>query len=180
MKLLIILLLITFNFSKDVYFLPFDSKKAENKLFYLFTHAKKNIKIIIYSFTNKRLAKALKIASTHNVKITIIADKKEAMYKESVIPNLATIKNINILLLSGKNYKYSNNKGKLHAKISIIDNKTLVTGSANYTYSAFYKNYEYIIVHKDKKMIKKFEHFFKKLYKLSTPYRLSIKETIIY
>ena len=180
MKLLFIFLLLSFSFSKDVYFLPFDSKKAENRLYYLFTHAKKNIKIIIYSFTNKKLAKALKIASTHNVKITIIADKKEAMYQKSVISNLATIKNINILLLSGKNYKNSTNKGKLHAKISIIDNKILITGSANYTYSAFYKNYEYILIHKDKKLLRKFNNFFKKLYQLSTPYRLSIKETIIY
>ena len=159
-------------FASEVFFTPMQGKIAENKLFYAYTHAKNEIKIIIYSFTNKRIAKALKIASTHNVKISIIADEKEAKYNRSVITNLAAIKNINIYLLHGKEYK-SKGFGKLHAKVSIIDNKILVTGSANYTYSAFYKNYEYIIFHSDKKLIEKFNKFFAFLKSKAKPYRLS-------
>jgi phosphatidylserine/phosphatidylglycerophosphate/cardiolipin synthase-like enzyme len=59
----------------------------------------------------------------------------------------------------------------MHAKVSIIDNKHLVIGSANYSYSAFYKNYEYIIF--EKRWIKEFEGFFNYLKENSTPYRLS-------
>jgi len=173
MKLLIILVISIFTFATEVYFMPFEGKKAENKLYYLFTHAHKNIKIIIYSFTNKKLSRALKIASKHNIKITIIADKKESKFHRSVIPNLAAIKNIKIYLLSGNRYSHSKEKGKLHAKVSIIDDKILVTGSANYTYSAFYKNYEYIIFHNDKNLIIKFERFFNILKEKATPYRLS-------
>ena len=148
-KILLILLLVVISYSTEVYFMPKEGKKAENRLFYLFTHAKKEIKIIIYTFTNKKLAKALKIAAKKGVKITIIADKKASKYHYSVIPRLATLKNFNIYLLSGKKYK-NNEKAKMHVKLSIIDNKYLVTGSANYSYSAFYKNYEYILTHKDK------------------------------
>ena len=173
MKLLIILLISIFTFANEVYFMPFEGKKAENRLYYLFTHAHKNIKIIIYSFTNKKLSRALKIASKHNVKIIIIADKKESKFQRSVIPNLAAIKNIKIYLLSGNRYSHSKERGKLHAKVSIIDDKVLVTGSANYTYSAFYKNYEYIILHYDKHLIRKFDLFFKILKEKATPYRLS-------
>jgi len=172
MKKLLILLIITLSFSKEVYFMPYEGKKAEQRLYNLFTHAKHSIKIIIYTFTNKRLARALKIASKHNVYIEIIADKKEASYRKSVIYNLAAIKNINIRLLHGIPYK--NKKfGKLHAKVAIIDDNYLVTGSANYTYSAFYKNYEYIIIDDDFSLIKKFNHFFHQLYLISRPYRLS-------
>ena len=146
MKYLISLIFSTFLFASEVFFMPIDGKKAENKLYYTYTHAHKNIKIIIYTFTNKKLAKALKIASKHNVKITIIADKKEAKFQKSVIPNLAAIKNIKIYLLHGKAYK-NGDFGKLHAKVSIVDDKILITGSANYSYSAFFKNYEYIIFH---------------------------------
>jgi len=162
----------TFLFASEIFFTPLQGKKAENKLFYSFIHAQKNIKIIIYSFTDKKLAKALKIASSKNIKITIIADKKESTYKRSVIPNLAIIKNINIYLLKGEKYKHEG-YGKLHAKVSIIDDNTLFTGSANYTYSAFYKNYEYLIVHKDKHLINKFNNFFNYLKSKATPYRLS-------
>lgn len=171
-KILLILLLVFVSYSKEAYFMPKDGKKAENRLFYLFTHANKEIKIIIYTFTNKKLAKALKIAAKKGVKITIIADKKEIKYTYSVIPRLATLKNFNIYLLSGKKYK-NNEKAKMHVKLSIIDNKYLITGSANYSYSAFYKNYEYILIHKDKNLIYKFNIFFNHLKIASTNYRLS-------
>ena len=172
MKYLTILLFSIFLFAKNVYFMPMEGKKAENEIFYTFTHAHKTIKIIIYTFTNKKLAKALKIASKHNVKIIIVSDEKEAKFHRSVIPTLATIKNIKIYLLHGKKYKHEG-FGKLHAKFSIIDNKNLITGSANYTYSAFYKNYEYIIFHKNSDLIRKFNEFFDYLKSKAKPYRLS-------
>jgi len=166
------LFLALISYAKEIYFMPKEGKKAENKLFYLFTHAKKEIKIIMYTFTNKKLTKALKIAAKKGVKITIIGDKKESKYHYSVIPRLATLKNFNIYLLSGKRYK-NNKKAKMHVKLSIIDNKYVITGSANYSYSAFHKNYEYILIHKDKNLIAKFNNFFNSLKALSTIYRLS-------
>jgi phosphatidylserine/phosphatidylglycerophosphate/cardiolipin synthase-like enzyme len=171
-KLLIFILLFTFIFAKEVYFMPMEGKKAENRLINLFTHAHKEIKIVIYSFTNYKLARALKKAARKGVKVYIIADKESAKYKGSRIPNLAVIKNIYIRLLSGKRYK-NGNRAKMHVKLSIIDNKYLVTGSANYSYSAFYKNYEYILIDTDKELIQKFDNFYHIIYPLSTPYRLS-------
>ena len=61
----------------------------------------------------------------------------------------------------------------MHVKLSIIDNKYLITGSANYSYSAFYRNFEYILIHKDKNLIDKFNSFFNHLKTLSNSYRLS-------
>ena len=61
----------------------------------------------------------------------------------------------------------------MHVKLAIIDDKYLVTGSANYSYSAFYKNYEYIIIDNDKYLIKKFDSFLNHLRILSSNYRLS-------
>lgn len=174
MKVLIILLISLFSFAKEVYFMPKEGYEAQKEICYLFTHAHKSIKIAMYSFTNKKIAKALKIASKKHIKIEIIADKKESEYKRSVIKNLAAIKNINIFLLHGKPYK-KRGYGKLHAKIAIIDDKYLITGSANYTYSAFFKNYEYIIIHKDKNLIDKFDNFIYELKEKATPYRLSSK-----
>ncbi len=168
----IIILFATILFANNIYFMPYDGKKAQNRLFYIFTHAKKNIKITMYTFTNKTLAKALKIASKKGIRITVIADKKESKYRYSVIPNLACIKNIHVFLLSGKKYK-NGEKAKMHVKLAIVDNKYLVTGSANYSYSAFFKNYEYIQITSDKKTIKKFDIFFNTLKKASKKYRLS-------
>jgi phosphatidylserine/phosphatidylglycerophosphate/cardiolipin synthase-like enzyme len=152
--------------------MPYDGKTAENRLFNIFTHAKKEIKITMYTFTNRKLARALKIASKKGVRITVIADKKESLYKRSVIPNLAVIKNIRVFLLSGRKYK-DGEKAKMHVKLALVDNRYVITGSANYSYSAFYKNYEYIIIDTDRHLIDKFDTFFNRIKKLSTPYRIS-------
>jgi len=168
----LILLIAVLAFAKEIYFTPMEGKKAQQRLSYLFSHAHKSIKITIYTFTNKKLARALKIAAKKGVKITIIADKKEAKFKYSVIPNLALIKNFDIYLLTGKSYK-NGDKAKMHVKMSIIDDKYLVIGSANYSYSAFFKNFEYILIEQDEKTLKKFDWFFNYLLKLSTKYRLA-------
>jgi phosphatidylserine/phosphatidylglycerophosphate/cardiolipin synthase-like enzyme len=151
--------------------MPMEGEIAQKKLYNLFSHAK-TIKMTIYTFTNKKLAKALKIASKNGAKIEIIADKKEAKYRYSVIPNLAAIKNIKVYLLTGKSYK-NGQKAKMHVKMTIVDNKYLIIGSANYSYSAFFKNYEYILIDTDKDLIKAFNSFFEKIKILSTPYKFS-------
>lgn len=161
-----------FLFASDVFFMPQDGKVAEKRVCYLLSHAKNNIKMTIYTFTNKKIAKALKIAAAHGVKITIIADKKEARYKYSVIPSLATIQNIHVYLLSGKSYK-NGEKAKMHVKSTIIDDTYLLTGSANYSYSAFYKNFEYLMISEDRFLIANFNSFFNHLRILSTDYRLA-------
>ncbi len=167
----LILLLGVLLFAKEVYFMPMQGDEAHKKLYSLFAHAHKSIHIAIYTFTDRKLARALKIAASRGVDVEIVADKKEAKYRLSQVPNLAKIKNIHIYLISGKRYYHSKNHAKMHAKVSIIDNKHLVIGSANYSYSAFYKNYEYIIF--EKRWIKEFESFFNYLKENSTPYRLS-------
>ncbi len=173
MKKILLILIGAILFAQEVYFMPMEGEIAQKRLYNLFSHAK-NIKMIIYTFTNKKLAKALKIAAKNGAQIEIIADKKEAKYRYSVIPNLAAIKNIKVYLLSGKNYK-NGKKAKMHIKMSIVDNKYLIIGSANYSVSAFFKNYEYILIEKDKKLIDKFIEFFKKIKLLSVPYRFSNK-----
>ncbi|GAB6074512.1 phospholipase D-like domain-containing protein [Nautilia lithotrophica] len=172
MKKIIILVFACLLYSTEIYFMPKDGKTAENRLFYLFSHAKKEIKITMYTFTNKKLARALKIAAKKGTKIYIIADKKEAKYKYSVIPRLAVLRNFHIYLLSGKRYK-DGNTAKMHVKLAIVDDKYVITGSANYSYSAFYKNYEYIMINSDRYLIKEFDSFFNHLRILSTNYRLS-------
>ena len=52
-----------------------------------------------------------------------------------------------------KNKKYS---GIMHIKMAVIDKKIVIFGSANWTYSAFSKNYETLFVSKDYAMAKKY------------------------
>jgi phosphatidylserine/phosphatidylglycerophosphate/cardiolipin synthase-like enzyme len=128
-----------------------------------FQYAKRSIRVSIYSFTNKSLAKSLKNAAKRGVKVEIIFDKKESKSKrgKSVIGYLAKYKNITVYRLSGLRPKRKKYSGIMHIKMALIDDKTLIFGSANWTYRAFSNNYETLFITKDYALAKKFDKFFK-------------------
>jgi len=166
MKRIIVLILLFIGLqAKDiVYFLPQDGKIAEKKIEYLFQTAHQKIDIAIYTFTNKKFYKALKSAARRGVKIRIIADyeeNKNQLY-HSVIPRLKKLRNIDVKLLKGlKNGRY---RGIMHMKLFIVDDVIVGFGSANYTYSAFHKNYELLYINDDWTFTRKFEKIFNKLW----------------
>lgn len=55
---------------------------------------------------------------------------------------------------------------KLHAKLMIIDGKTAILGSHNYTMGAFTLNYEISIITQDKEVVKRLRQFFNNLWPL--------------
>jgi len=163
--IVLFLLFISLEARENIYFLPQDGKKAENKIVNLFSHAHQNIKIAIYTFTNKKFYKALKSAARKGVKITIIADYElnKNQFHHSVIPQLKKLRNIKVKLIRGKgNGKY---KGIMHMKLFIVDDIVVGFGSANYTYSAFYNNYEILYINDDWTFTRKFIKIFNELYK---------------
>lgn len=55
---------------------------------------------------------------------------------------------------------------KLHAKLMIIDGKTAILGSHNYTMGAFTLNYEISIITQDEEVVKRLRQFFNNLWPL--------------
>jgi phosphatidylserine/phosphatidylglycerophosphate/cardiolipin synthase-like enzyme len=162
--LVLILFFITLQAQDYIYFMPKDGKIAQKKVAYLFKTAHESIKIAIYTFTNKEFFKALKSAARRGVKIQIIADyesNKNSLHY-SVIPQLKKLRNIKIKLVSGKGHgKY---RGIMHMKLFIVDDITVGFGSANYTYSAFYKNYELLYINDDWTFTRRFIKVFDELW----------------
>jgi phosphatidylserine/phosphatidylglycerophosphate/cardiolipin synthase-like enzyme len=136
---LILFFVISLIFGRDyIYFLPEDGNEAEKKMVSLFSKAHSEIKIAIYSFTNRKFLKALKQSARRGVKIKIVADyesNKNQQHK-SIVPILRKLRNVHVKLRKGIGKKY---KGIMHIKMFIIDNRVVGYGSANYTYSAFHK-----------------------------------------
>ncbi len=170
---LFLLLLISINLSANtMYFMPDDGNIALKDITASISKAKNNINIAIYSFTNKKIAKALKKAAKKNININIIFDSG-ALKSKSKLKYLAKYKNINIYTLRGKKKKTKKARkwyGKMHSKYIIIDNKKLFFGSANYSYSAFNASYETLYVNEDKKLIKQFNNDFQKMLKVAKKY----------
>lgn len=158
--------------ANKMYFMPDDGKIAIKDVISSISKAKNNINMAIYSFTNKKIAKALKKIAKKNVHINIIFDSK-ALQGKSRLKYLAKYKNIDVYTLKGKRKATrKGNKwyGKMHSKYIIIDNKKLFFGSANYSYSAFNASYETLYANEDKELIEQFTKDFKKMLKLAKKY----------
>jgi len=159
--------------NEKLYLLPADNKNAINSLCKHIDLARDDIKISIYTFTYKKIAKRLKNAAKRGVKIEIIFDKKQIKSKKgkSMIYYLSKYKNITTYTLQGLHSKKNRYNGIMHIKMALIDNKISIFGSANWTKSAFSKNYETVMICKNYAIAKKFNKFFQiqkkraKLYK---------------
>ena len=78
---------------------------------------------------------------------------------------LAKYKNITIYKLKGKRSKNRKYYGIMHLKVALFDHNRIIFGSANWSRSAFGKNYELLYFSKDYKIAKKFEKFFEQMKK---------------
>lgn len=115
---------------------------CEKNIIEMIDSAKYSIKIVIYSFNNEKIMKALIKAHSRNVDITVLYDKiqhkgdvsRQAKKKKlSIINQLQTA---GIKTVEHKSYKIE------HSKFIIVDGHTLQTGSFNYTNAAENSNEE--------------------------------------
>ena len=159
--------------NEQFYLLPHEGYEALEDITKQIEKAKQTIHISIYSFTHKKIAKKLKNAAKRGVKITIIFDQKSAKSQQgkSMLPYLAKYKNITVYKLKGKRAKSKRYHGIMHMKMAVIDHKTVIFGSANWTYSAFSNNYELLYITKNYAIAKKFERYFKILKQRAIRYR---------
>ena len=160
-------------FAGELYMLPEQSEEALSTLIKSIDHSKKSIKITIYNFTHKKIAKRLKAAAARGVHVEIIFDEESARRdrRHSMLYYLAKYKNIDIRKLRGRYIRRQHRYGIMHIKGAVFDHRRIVFGSANWTYSAFGKNYEMLYVADDYALAKKFEKAFARYRRESTPFR---------
>lgn len=143
--------------AQSLYFMPQDAKSAVSALIDEIKGAKKEVKIAIYNFTNKEIAKAVRDSARRGVRFQIIFDKKQAKDNRSQIGYLAKLKNVNVCTLEGAgNGRYN---GIMHNKIAVIDGRSVAFGSANWSKSAFEVNYEMMIITQDGDIVSKIENY---------------------
>jgi phosphatidylserine/phosphatidylglycerophosphate/cardiolipin synthase-like enzyme len=109
--------------------------------------AKTEILVQAYSFTSAPIAKALAEAHKRGVKETAILDKSNETAKYSA----ATF-----LLNAGVPVWIDYRPAIAHSKVMVIDGKTVITGSFNFTKAAEEKNAENLLVIQDKALAVKY------------------------
>ncbi len=173
-KILLIIFLSSHLFSCDakMFLLPSQAKPALKEILKELSLAKKSVKITIYNFTHKKIAKRLKNIAKKGIKVKIIYDYESTEQKrnKSTIYYLSKYKNIDTYRIKGKYVKKKDYFGKMHQKIALIDDRVLILGSANWSYSGFGKNYEVVLILHDKKLARKYLKFFDSLLKKATKF----------
>lgn len=104
--------------------------------------AQQSIRMMGYNLTSADIAKALAMAERRGVDVQIILDKRENQNRYSKAA-------LNLLTNSGVKVRLTDTYPIHHDKVIIADQKTVETGSFNYTKAAEYKNSENALVLKD-------------------------------
>ena len=157
-SLLIIILLFIFSFNSlaevKVYFSLYDD--PESIIIEKIDNAKDFINIAMYTFTDREIAQSILKAKDRGVDVKIYLDRSQvnAKYTKSRYFINNGIKNIRI----------SSNNYIMHNKFAIIDNRILLTGSYNWTFSANHRNDENLMVIDDPDVISRFQNYFEKLW----------------
>jgi phosphatidylserine/phosphatidylglycerophosphate/cardiolipin synthase-like enzyme len=137
----------------DVYFSPKGGVTAA--IVDEIDRASKKISVQAYSFTSKPIANALIKAKKRGVSVTVIVDGDKSRGKHKSwsffkkhdtrerFDPATLFKNSGVLVYADKKHEIA------HNKVMIMDNKTLITGSFNFTKQAEVENAENLLIFKD-------------------------------
>ena len=154
---LVIVLSITISISTlaktEVYFSLSDNPQKE--IIKNINQAEAFINIAMYIFTDREIAIPLVKARERGAKVRLYLDKDQVDYKYS---------QSRFLVQKGIKTRISSNNYIMHHKFAIIDNRILLTGSYNWTFSANNRNDENIMVIDDPRTIKIFQNQFVNLW----------------
>lgn len=102
--------------------------------------AQNSLLVAAYSFTSSDIAKALLKAKNRGVKIRIILDKSQMSQKYSAATFFSN---------QGFDLRIDVKHAIYHNKFMVIDEKTIITGSFNFTKAAEFKNAENLLLIKN-------------------------------
>ena len=117
--------------------------------------AQASINIAMYIFTDREIALPLAKARERGVKVRLYLDQDQVDYQYSQSRFLAQ---------KGIKARISTNNYIMHNKFAIIDNRLLLTGSYNWTFSANNRNDENLMVIDDPELIEIFQNQFVNLW----------------
>ncbi len=135
--------------SKDCTFYLLPDTEMKSKVLDHILKAKKTIYIAAYAFTDYDFLGVMKLKSIRGIEIQCLVDSWSYNYGEivSYLNNPFKVRQIGKIK-------------SLHEKTMVLDQKVVITGSANITYSAYEKNRELVVIIKSKEIAKKYVEYF--------------------
>jgi len=125
-----------------------------NKINNILKNANQSIYFMLFTMTDKRITNTLLIKHYTNTTI-------KGIFEKSLITRYSSYHKLQHHNLS---IKKDSNSGKLHHKVFIIDNKTVITGSMNPSHNADHNNEENLLIIKNKDIAKEYLKEYKRLF----------------
>ena len=118
--------------------LPKKGKEGLDRLTQLIDKSKSSIRVAMFTWTHPALTKAILRAHSRGVHVQIVLDRDQSIGVSD--------KALDMLHKAGVDVRVSTGLGMLHHKFAWIDDEILVNGSANWTRSAFTRNWDCFLV----------------------------------
>ncbi|MEJ2568382.1 MAG: phospholipase D family protein [candidate division WOR-3 bacterium] len=141
------MLLLILSLSIQVFFSP--NGGARDAILKEIRNANNEINVAMYVLTDRELSNALVSAKERGVKVKVLLDSKSAEEIGYSKHYFLSEKNVNVKLDNSHKIYGNKYEGIMHNKFAIIDNKTLITGSFNWTHSAEELNDENMLIIKE-------------------------------
>ncbi|XP_076757609.1 mitochondrial cardiolipin hydrolase zuc [Xylocopa sonorina] len=119
-------------------------------------HAQQSLDVCMYILTCHLLATAIVNAHKRGVLVRVIMDRHMASHAAS---DTALFHNNGIAI------KLEHLNGLMHHKFVIVDNVMVITGSTNWTMTAFFGNFDHVLVTNQRTLVKPFVDEFNRLWK---------------
>ncbi len=132
------------------------NKKCQDLLLKAINSTQKSIKVQAYSLKDPDVINALIDVQKSGKSVQILLDKEHLHGKSKSI--LTDLKAAGILV------KIEKTSGLSHNKVMIIDEKTIVTGSYNFSKGAYKRNSENLLILSDETLSKQYLENFEKLW----------------
>tara|TARA_Y100000310_G_scaffold56844_1_gene52137 strand:+ start:168 stop:1109 length:942 start_codon:yes stop_codon:yes gene_type:complete len=123
--------------SIENYFCPEDCQEGENRIINLVRKAEKSVKVAIFSFTHEGLGDELVKSDIKGLDVKVLVERRQRNVQKSQYTRLKDF---------GIDIKVDSNKNNMHHKFVIIDDKIVVFGSPNFSFSGFGRNDENFLI----------------------------------
>lgn len=116
------------------------------------SRARSKILVAMYIFTNRAIADALGDASKRGVEVQVKLDRRQAndRFGKPIVQRLRRA-GVSVLTI-GMPERYH-----MHHKFVIIDDRTVLTGSYNFTVAASTENYENVLLIQSPEIVRRFQ-----------------------
>lgn len=138
---------------EQVFFSP--GNECRDAIIHQLNQAVSSLRICVFTISDDRITEEILYRHSMGINIQIITDNDKCYDLGSDIEKLCK---------AGIEIKVDKTPYHMHHKFAIIDNKTVLTGSYNWTRSAALYNHENIVLSTEKQAVKKFRDEFEKLW----------------